>query len=218
MKLGGPVAGAALLLATLGGASAGALLLGTAGADPNVPDEVTTTAAASTGRCGPVLAAVVHAVGVPADELRSELASGATLAQVAEANGVDTQAVVDALVAGGNTRIDTQLANGRLTEAQAERRRATLPDRAAEYVAAPIERDSAPRIVGGGRRGAMRLAADAIGVPRRELRAELDAGRTLAEVAADHGVDPEAVVDAILSRTRARVTTLVNGGNGQTTC
>jgi hypothetical protein len=64
----------------------------------------------------------------------------------------------------------------------------------------------------------MRLAADAIGVPRRELRAELDAGRTLAEVAADHGVDPEAVVDAILSRTRARVTTLVNGGNGQTTC
>jgi hypothetical protein len=126
--------------------------------------------------------------------------------------------VVDALVAGGNTRIDTQLANGRLTEAQAERRRATLPDRAAEYVAAPIERDRAPRIVGGGRRGAMRLAADAIGVPRRELRAELDAGRTLAEVAADHGVDPEAVVDAILSRTRARVTTLVNGGNGQTTC
>jgi hypothetical protein len=123
MKLGGPVAGAALLLATLGGASAGALLLGTAGADPSVPDEVTTTAAASTGRCGPVLAAVVHAVGVPADELRSELASGATLAQVAEANGVETQVVVDALVAGGNTRIDSQLANGRLTEAQAERRR-----------------------------------------------------------------------------------------------
>ena len=127
MKLGGPVAGAALLFATLGGASAGALLLGTA--DVVVANQiagfeddrhqVTTTpatqaAAASTGRCGPVLAAVVHAVGVAADELRTELASGATLAQIAEANGVDTQVVVDALVAGGNTRIDTQLADGRL--------------------------------------------------------------------------------------------------------
>src|SRR5262245_32868971 len=98
MKLGRPVAGAALLLAILGGATAGALLLGTAGADPGVPAEVSTTAAAGPGRCGPALAAVVDVIGVPAVELRRELARGATLAGVAESNGVDPQAVVDAAV------------------------------------------------------------------------------------------------------------------------
>jgi hypothetical protein len=213
MKLGRPVAGAALLLATLGGASAGALLLGTAGADPGVPAEVSTTAATGPERCGPALAAVVDVIGVPAVELRRELAGGTTLAGIAEANGVDPQAVVDAAVAASLARTDAAVAAGRLSEAQAARRRATLPARMAAVVSA---RDAGSRgragdVRSGGRREVLARAADAIGVPHPELRSALAGGSTLAEVAEAHGVDPAAVVEALLARARDRMTALVEG-------
>ena len=213
MKLGRPVAGAALLVAILGGATAGALLLGTAGADPSVLVEVSTTAAAGPERCGPALAAVVDVIGVPAGELRRELAGGATLAGIAEAGGVDPQAVVDAAVAASSARIDAAVAAGRLSEAQATRRRETLPARVAEIVAAPAAdaRGRAGRGRAGGRRDALARAADSIGVPRAELRSALAGGSTLADVAEAHGVDPAAMVDALLVRARDRVTALVEG-------
>src|SRR5262245_15018596 len=107
MKYGRPVAGTALLVATLGGATAGALLLGTAGADTGAPAVVvsSTAAAASPGRCGPVLTAVVAAIGIPAQDLRAALANGQTLAQLAQANGVDPQVVIDAIVQAGTAQI-----------------------------------------------------------------------------------------------------------------
>jgi hypothetical protein len=223
MKLGRPVAGAALLLAILGGATAGALLLGTAGAAPGVPVEVSTTAAAGPERCGPALAAVVDVIGVPAGELRRELAQGATLAGIAEAGGVDPQAVVDAAVAASSARIDAAVAAGRLTEVQATRRRETLPARVAEIVAAPAA-DTRDRAGGGradGRRDALVRAADAIGVPPTELRTALAGGSTLADVAEARGVDPAVVVDALLARARERTTALVEGDGrrgGTTAC
>jgi len=213
MKLGRPAAGAALLVAILGGATAGALLLGTAGADPGVPAEGSTTAAAGPERCGPALAAVVDVIGVPAVELRRELARGGTLAGIAEANGVDPQAVVDAAVAASSARIDAAVAAGRLTEAQATRRREMLPARVAEIVASPGAGSRARANGGraGGRPDVLARAAEAIGVPRTELRSALAGGSTLADVAEAHGVDPATVVDALLAPARGRATALVEG-------
>lgn len=213
MKLGRPVAGAALLLAPLGGATAGALLLGTAGADPGVPAEASTTAAAGPDRCGPALAAVVDVIGVPAVELRREVARGATLAGIAEANGVDPQAVVDAAVAASSARIDDAVAAGRLSEAQAAQWHETLPARVAAVVSAPGADTRGRRGDGraGGRREVLARAADAIGISRAELRSALAGGSTPAEVAEAHGVDPAVVVDAVLARARDRVTALVEG-------
>jgi hypothetical protein len=67
----------------------------------------------------------VDVIGVPAVELRRELAGGATLAGIAEANGVDPPAAVDAAVAASSARIDAAVTAGRLSEAQVARRRET---------------------------------------------------------------------------------------------
>jgi len=64
--------------------------------------------------------AAAEALGLTTKELRTELKAGKTLAEVAEAQGVDKQDLIDALVAAGETRLD---------EAKAE-----LPDRIAELV------------------------------------------------------------------------------------
>jgi cell division FtsZ-interacting protein ZapD len=52
-----------------------------------------------------------EAIGIDADELRAALRDGQTIAQVAEANGVDPQDVIDALVAQAKERI-TKVVNG----------------------------------------------------------------------------------------------------------
>ena len=52
-----------------------------------------------------------EAIGIDAGELRAALPDGQTIAQVAEANGVDPQDVIDALVARSTERI-TKVVNG----------------------------------------------------------------------------------------------------------
>lgn len=58
-------------------------------------------------------------------------------------------------------------------------------------------------------------AATALGITADELTTELDAGKTIADIASDTGVDLQTVIDAIVAdqtaEIRARVTDIVNG-------
>jgi hypothetical protein len=64
------------------------------------------------------LQAAVAYLGLTAAELRTQLESGKTLAQVATAQGKTAAGLVDALVAAETKRLDAGVAAGRLTEAQ----------------------------------------------------------------------------------------------------
>lgn len=86
------------------------------------------------------LAAAAEVLGITADELRTALEGGRSIADVAAERGVEKQAVVDALVAAATERIDAELADGRLTQAQADERKAELVER----VTAQVERAGLP--------------------------------------------------------------------------
>jgi hypothetical protein len=60
------------------------------------------------------------AIGIEPDALREALASGQTLAEVAEANGVEPQVVVDALVASARSHLADDVASGDKTQAEAD--------------------------------------------------------------------------------------------------
>ena len=60
---------------------------------------------------GAGLEAAATALGITADELRTELQSGKSIADVATAKGVNVETVIDALVAEAKTRI-TDMVNG----------------------------------------------------------------------------------------------------------
>jgi ribosomal protein S20 len=79
------------------------------------------------GLGGPALETIAGVLGMDVETLRSELASGKTVAEIA---GDKTQAVIDALVAEANAKVDEALANGRITEEQA----ATMKTRIAEAI------------------------------------------------------------------------------------
>jgi uncharacterized protein YidB (DUF937 family) len=58
-------------------------------------------------------------LGLTEEQLRTELESGKTLAQVAQAHGKSVAGLVDAIVADAKKHVDAAVAAGRLTQAQA---------------------------------------------------------------------------------------------------
>jgi len=92
------------------------------------------------GVLGAGLDAAASYIGISEDELRSELASGKTLAQIATPHGKTADGLVDALVAGAKQRLDQAVAAGRLSAADEQ----TMLDRLRTFLQAFVN-GTAPR-------------------------------------------------------------------------
>jgi hypothetical protein len=86
------------------------------------------------GQRGRHLAVVAEALGITEDQLRDALGGGRTIAEVAADEGVDVQAVIDALVANAGARLDQAVADGDLTRQQADERLARIEERVTAMV------------------------------------------------------------------------------------
>jgi transposase-like protein len=73
-------------------------------------------------------------IGVSVEDLRDAIKSGQSVAEVATAHNVDPTTVVNAIVAAGTARIDKAVANHHLSEEQAAKLKASLPERAQRFV------------------------------------------------------------------------------------
>ena len=72
---------------------------------------------------------VADLIGIDAETLRDELRNGSSIADVAEANGVDLQTVINALVDEGQAHIDLMVESGRLTDEEAADMSTSLTER-----------------------------------------------------------------------------------------
>jgi len=75
------------------------------------------------------LDAAASALGMTADELRTELQSGKSVAQVAQDRGVNLDDVKNAIVTEATGRIDQAVSAGKLTQEQADKAKAALGQR-----------------------------------------------------------------------------------------
>lgn len=83
---------------------------------------------------GPGLDAAATAIGISADELRTALQDGQTIAQVAESKGVDVQTVIDAMVAEFKAHLDEEVASGEHTQEEADQKLADVTERITDSV------------------------------------------------------------------------------------
>lgn len=74
------------------------------------------------------------AIGIDEDALRSALDSGDTIAEVAEANGVSVDVVIDAMVDAKAERISAKVTEGRITQEEADDKLAELEARITDRV------------------------------------------------------------------------------------
>lgn len=203
---------AAFSLALAGGGVAGALLgtPGLSGAQDGSSDTTESTAT-DDGQRGPwahrgeSLATAAEAIGISEEDLRGALEDGQSIAEVAEANGVDVQTVIDALVANATERLEAAI--DELPERMAEVvEREGLPDRGGR---------GGPGGPGGphGERGeGLEAAAGAIGITTDELRTALLDGQTIAEVAEANDVDVQTVIDALVAEANEHLDEAVENG------
>ena len=85
-------------------------------------------------RNGEHLDAISSLLGITSDELKTELRSGKSLAEIATDKGVDTQRVIDAIVADEKTEIAQAVTDGTITQAQADTMLANVVDRVTAMV------------------------------------------------------------------------------------
>ena len=192
---------AAFTVALAGGGVAGALMgvPGISGAQEStttVPadDEVMADGPHLHERGGPFLDAAAEALGMTTDELQAELEAGKTIADVAGEKGVDVNTVIDAMVTSAT-------------------------DDLREHVTAIVNGDAPLGHHHGfmrrhpGIREGFEAAATALNMTGDELRAALEDGSTLAEVAEAQGVDVQTLIDAMVADANAHIDEKVASGD-----
>ena len=161
------------------------------------------------------LSVAAEAIGITTAELRDALVAGSSIASVAEGKGVAPQTVIDALVADATGVLNEAVENGRITREQADARIATLPERMTEHVNRVRAEGDGERRHHPGMKGAkpnLDAAATALGITPEELRTELHAGKSLATIAGEKDVEVGAVVSALVADAKARLAQAVTDG------
>jgi len=79
-------------------------------------------------------AEVAEFLGIEPGALREALEDGSTLAEVAEANGSSADAVIDFLVSQASERLDEAVAEGDLTQAEADEKLAEITEKVTALV------------------------------------------------------------------------------------
>ena len=146
-------------------------------------------------------------IGVSPEELRMQIRGGKTVAQIATEHGVDPNSVVNAIVAALSQKIDQKAAAGTIDANRAAQAKQKLPDAANRFV-----NETKPRRAHRVLKDAVQAAAKEIGVSTNDLKDAHKNGKSIAQVAQDHGKSADDVVDAIVKSATSDIDQAVKDG------
>jgi hypothetical protein len=190
------------------GVTSTALVLGTGA---GIATGAKTDTGGPAGGDGPPGAAAISTyLGLTADQLRTDLQSGKTLAQVASAQGKTVSGLEDAIIAGARKSLDAAVAAGQLTAAQEAARLADLQSHVADIVNSTGPPDGGRGGPGGG--PATKAIADYLGLTSDEIRTQLQSGKTLAQVATAQGKTVDGLQAAIVADAKTHLDAAVAAG------
>ena len=149
---------------------------------------------------------------VAATKLRTpEQENRAVLNDVAGQLGVTPERLSNAFKTALKNRIDQAVKDGQLTQAQATRMKAAI-DRESVPLLGPGFRHGGPGHFGRGHHG-LEAAAKYLGMTEAALRAQLESGKTLAQLAKDRNKSVDGMVTALVAEKKARVEQAVKDGH-----
>ncbi|MDH5421197.1 MAG: hypothetical protein OEY55_05290 [Acidimicrobiia bacterium] len=194
-----------------------------AGAQEDATTSTTATEAPDTFRRGggAKFETIASTIGITSDELRAQVAEGLTIAEIAEANGVGPDTVSAALTAQMQAHITDHLAAGDITQEQADVRLASVDERVNDLLnrALPLGghrgafgRDGDGMRGFGGRLAMSSTLPDLLDIDADELRTQLQAGSTIAEIAEANGVSVDDVINGLVGEASDRLGTAVTDG------
>ncbi len=156
--------------------------------------------------------ALLDLLKIDAATFRSDFAAGKTLSQIAGEHGVAEQAVIDLIKAQMTAHIDEGVKSGHLTAQQGEQMKAGVAQKVEQFV------QKGPGAFGGplGHRGQGMMnntaLLDLLKIDAATLRSEFGAGKTLSQIAGEHGVAEQAVINLVKEEMTTRIDQGVKAG------
>jgi hypothetical protein len=152
-----------------------------------------------------VVSAVTSYLGLSAQQLRADLAAGQTLAQIATAQGKTASGLEQTIESAVKTQLDQAVTAGKISSQQEQTILSRLQARLDTIVTT-----AHPGFGHHGRwrGGLIRVSASYIGISPEQLRTELKAGKTLAQITAEHQAQGKTVAgleQAITNAVKARL-------------
>ncbi|MCE1253235.1 MAG: hypothetical protein LWX83_06750 [Anaerolineae bacterium] len=159
---------------------------------------------------GDWVAQLAQALNMSVDELKTEIKSGKNVAQLAEEKGVDLDTLVKDLTQKAQTRLQQSVSQGKITQAQADRRLKTLQDGLKKWFNSgrPPARVKADLMV---IRDA-KIVAEKLGLTEVELFKAVKNGSSVAQLAEQKGIDLDEVVQAVLNKHAESLQKAVDAG------
>jgi ribosomal protein S20 len=160
------------------------------------------------------LGAIIHASGLAPTVFIEGGQAGKTVATILTENGLVPADVVSTALSNLEEKLAQAVANGRITQEQADARLAEAEARLNETLeTVPEPREPRHRPVVQAARRLVETAAEALGITPAELIGELRAGgKTIADVANEKGVNPQTIIDAAIAEANARIDEAVANG------
>ena len=175
------------------------------------------------GRTSLLMTVAAEKLGMTESDLMAELQNGKSVADVAEEEGVDTQVISDAYLEELQAELDAGVADGSLTQEEADAKLAQKTEALSGRLTGTWS--DAGRGRGGTDRDGfgsdrdeiksllMTVAAEKLGMAESDLMAELQNGRSIADVAEEKGVDTEVIRAAYSEQLQADLDAQVAGGS-----
>ncbi|MCC7364797.1 MAG: hypothetical protein IT303_10535 [Dehalococcoidia bacterium] len=156
------------------------------------------------------VATIIEVSGLDRAVFLEGFAAGKSINTILTENSLDPAAVQADALAAIDAKLDEAVASGQLTQAQADAAFARISEKLPELMdATPGDR---PHPVLNLLRGMPQIAADTIGISLQELVQALRSGETVAEVATANGAEPQAVIDALVADSDAKIDQAVANG------
>lgn len=147
---------------------------------------------------------VAEQLDMSVTDLVEELQAGKTIAQIAGERGVALDTLVEAVVSPQAEALKQAVEDGRITQEWADLVLNQMRERVEYQMTHPLD---TPALLGlrAGPRFQLAAIAERLGMTTEELVAELQSGKTVAQIAEEKGVDLESLVDLILNNMREMV-------------
>lgn len=204
------------------GASLGLGVASVTGAAPRVLDDTLAPALAldkhGRGYQPLLVAATAGVTGLTEAQVRSELQAGKTLTQVTESKGKTAAAVIASARTNLKTRLDQEVTSGKLSQAQADTRLADF-DAQAPQLMQQVGKPINPGNPGRGRAGEpfpqllTHATASVTGLTEAQVRTQLQAGKTLTQVAEATGKTAAAVIASARATLKTQLDQAVSAGS-----
>lgn len=159
--------------------------------------------------------ALLNLLQIDAKTLRTEIKADKTLVEIANEHGVSEQTLKDSIIAQITNHIDECVAAGKITADKAEKMKVNLNERIGKMINQKGLGD---------KKGMMRHKNAGHGIfnnaelltllkiDAETLKTELQAGKTLAAIANEHGVSEQTLKDSLISQSTKRLDERVAAG------